>query len=226
MRDKQAQDEWSITCPGAASIWQPDNSNYGPVRRSTRIAHKRRRTIAEGASSCVPAMAHASLRASSRNIRRMRLPGCASATAFSLSPSPLKSCLGSFVLIGMVRPCLPSREAERLIEAGSAESSASSCRIGRDAVDLDVGPREDRLGEFRLLVGVEPLRTAIALTIRNTCDAIGIVTNDPITQRLPVHACRLRRRRPHSRQRIGDRQHATPARPWPATQAPRATDPF
>ena len=42
------------------------------------------------------------MRASSWNISRMRLPGCASATSLSCSASPLKSGLRRFVLLGVM----------------------------------------------------------------------------------------------------------------------------
>ena len=75
---------------------------------------------------------------------------------------------------------------QRLAEALGGEQREVLQRIGRDAVDLGIGAGEDYLGKLRLLVGVEPRRTTIAPTIRKTCDAIAIVANNPIAQRLTM----------------------------------------
>ena len=127
---------------------------------------------------------------------------------------PPKSRLRGLVLVGVVRPCLLSREAEPAHHAAHRSRDGTACRsaprekqseilqrVGRDAVDLGIGTGQDHLGKLGLLVGVEPRWTTIAPAIRKTVDAVGVVANNPVAQRLPVHASRPRRRLPaHARQ--------------------------
>ena len=145
------------------------------------------------------------MRASSSNIRRMRLPGCASATASGVHRAPSMPLAGGLVLVGVVLvSAFCSREAHgrrttrlmearciRLAEALRTDESQVLQSVGRDAVDLRIVTGQDHLGQLGLSSASSRGGRPSLRAIREPCDARpGVVANDPVAQRLPVHASR------------------------------------
>src|SRR4029453_8369844 len=82
-------------------------------------------------------------------------------------------------------------------------------REGRKAARLRSRPVEHEAIEFGLLLSVELRRAPITRPVGKPIEAVLVVADDPVAQRLAVHACRLRRRLPaHAVERIGNRQDA------------------
>ena len=82
-------------------------------------------------------------------------------------------------------------------------------RERRDPARLRIGAGENDRYQLGLLLGAQLGRAPVAPLVGKPVQAVHVVADDPIAQRLAVHACRLSRIFPaHSIERVGDRQHA------------------
>src|SRR5262249_7835131 len=78
---------------------------------------------------------------------------------------------------------------------------------GAKAVFVRIGPLQHDLQQLGLLPLVEDRRATAGPAIGETGDAVRVVADNPVAQRLPVHASTGGGLGPvHSRQRVGDRQ--------------------
>lgn len=96
---------------------------------------------------------------------------------------------------------------QALAEPLLANAHQVLAREGRKAARLRSRPIEHKAIEFGLLLGVELRRAPVTRPVGEPIEAVLVVADDPVAQRLAVHACRLRRLLPaHAIERIGNRQ--------------------
>ena len=126
------------------------------------------------------------------------MSGCASATVFSRSRSPLESGLRRCVFFRVVGPRLLPREAEAFddvahagravvdIEAVLGQRAQVVERVSREAVLLRIRTCDDDRGELLLLLRVEFARTARARAIVEAVEPFRVVALDRIAERLPA----------------------------------------
>src|SRR5262245_39123600 len=83
-------------------------------------------------------------------------------------------------------------------------------REGAEAVLLRIGPGHDDGEQFGLLVECQHRRTAAVPVVAEPGDTVRVVADDPVPERLAVHAGALRRlSTAHALERIGDPQQAS-----------------
>ena len=98
---------------------------------------------------------------------------------------------------------------QAFVEPLLANSYQILAREGRKAAYLWVRPGKHDAHELRLLLSIELRRASSTRQVGQPIQPMLVVADDPVTQRLAVHARRLRRvLSAHAIERVGDRQHA------------------
>jgi hypothetical protein len=99
---------------------------------------------------------------------------------------------------------------------------------GRDAVRLGIGAFEDDVGKACLLAFAQSLRRMALRPVPQTGDALGVIAQNPVAQRLAVHASSPGRLATvHPVERIGQRQKPARHAPilLPTGQSPKVSGP-